>query len=371
MYPRTVRSLVAVVVAVAFTAPARAHVDYVTDGDPGGSVWRLLAAVLSDPTSVALLLGGAVAGTGLLAAYLVLAAEVPDVAVAWRTLASYRPYLPWMLRLSVGLPLVGAGFAGYYFTPSVAADARLLQVGLGFLLLFGLASRAAAVVGLGAYLWGLAVHGEALLLASEYVAGFLGIVVLGSGQPSADGLLRRLAVTDGTLVSRVRPYHDLPGRVVARLGLTREVAPVVLRVALGLNFAYLGVTQKWLQPDAALAVVEKYDLTAVLPVIPELWVFGAGLVEALVGLLLVLGLFSRGAAVAAFLLLTTTLFGLPDDPVLAHVTLFGLSSAVMVTGSGPYSLDGRVVPGLRRRLRRWVGVESGTEAVGEESTTEP
>ena len=34
-----------------------------------------------------------------------------------------------------------------------------------------------------------------------------------------------------------------------------------------------------------------------------------------------------------------TLFGLPDDPVLAHITLFGLLSAVFTLGSGPYSLD--------------------------------
>ena len=342
---------------VAFTTSARAHVDYVTEGDPGGSVVALVQAVLSDPVSVVLLAGGGVALTVLLVGYLVVASEVPDVTVAWRTLASYRPYLPWMLRLSVGLPLVGAGFAGYYFTPSVAVEARLLQVGIGFLLLFGLASRVAAVAGLGAYLWGVVVHGGSMLLASEYVAGFLGILVLGSGQPSADGLFRRLAVTDGTLVSRIRPYHTLPGRLVSRAGLTRETAPVLVRVALGLNFLFLGVSQKWLEPDSALAVVEKYNLVSVVPVSPELWVFGAGLVEAFVGLLLVTGLFSRGAAVAAFLLLTTTLFGLPDDPVLAHVTLFGLSSAVMVTGSGPYSLDATVVPALRRRLHRLAGVD--------------
>ncbi|MFB6193888.1 MAG: DoxX family protein, partial [Halobaculum sp.] len=128
------------------------------------------------------------------------------------------------------------------------------------------------------------------------------------------------------------------------------VAPVVIRAGLGVNFLYLGITQKWLQPGEALAVVAQYDLTSVVPVAPELWVFGAGLVEAGVGLLFLAGCFTRGAATAGFLLLTTTLFGLPNDPVLAHVTLFGLSSALMVTGSGPYSLDADLIPRLHDRL---------------------
>jgi len=89
----------------------------------------------------------------------------------------------------------------------------------------------------------------------------------------------------------------------------------------------------------ALQVVERYDLTAVVPVDAGLWVVGAGLTEMAVGALLVFGFYTRGAAAVAFLTLVGTLFGLPDDPVLAHITLFGLLSAVFTLGSGPYSLD--------------------------------
>jgi hypothetical protein len=41
----------------------------------------------------------------------------------------------------------------------------------------------------------------------------------------------------------------------------------------------------------------------------------------------------------AFVLFTLTLFGLPDDPVLAHVSLFGIASAVFIMGAGPWSFD--------------------------------
>jgi uncharacterized membrane protein YphA (DoxX/SURF4 family) len=343
-----------------FSGPARAHVDYVTEEGPPGSPAELFGAVVSDPVALALLGGGGLFVAGLVAGYLRFASSLPDVEVARRTLRSYRPYLPWMLRLSVGLPLVGAGFAGYLFSPSVPAEARLLQVGLGFCLLFGLATRIVAGAGLLVYLAALA--GDlTLLLASEYVAGFLAIVIVGPGQPSADMLLRRLVVTDGTVASRFRDVAT-PGTLLSWLGIDAEAAAVVLRVFLGANFVYLGVTQKWLEPARAAAVVAKYDLTAVVPVSPELWVFGAGLVEVVVGLAFITGTFTRGAAAAGFVLLTTTLFGLPDDPVLAHVTLFGLSSALMVTGGGRFSLDASVVPALRRRFDP--GIDRGNESDG-------
>lgn len=83
----------------------------------------------------------------------------------------------------------------------------------------------------------------------------------------------------------------------------------------------------------------KYGLTGVVPVPPELWVVGAGLVETAVGLALVAGAFTRACSAVAILLFTTTLFALPDDPVLAHVSLFGLASVLVVTGAGPYSVD--------------------------------
>jgi uncharacterized membrane protein YphA (DoxX/SURF4 family) len=329
---------------------ASAHVDYVTDdGNSAVPVGEFLGTALGEPLSLVLLGAGGFGAVAVAGGYLRYATRLTDVQVGIRTLRSYRPYLGWMLRLAIGLPLVGAGFSGYYFSPSVPAEARLLQVILGFALLFGLATRLVAAVGLVAYVAGLAANFPELLLASEFIGGFLGILVVGPGQPSADMLLRRLVVTDGTLLSRFRGVPT-PATLLNRAGLTHELGPVLIRVGLGLNFVYLGVTQKWLRPADGLAVVERYGLESVVPVSPELWVFGAGLVELGIGVLFLTGCFTRGAAVAGFVVLTMTLFGLSNDPVLAHITLFGLTSALMVTGSGRYSLDETVVPWLHRRL---------------------
>ena len=111
---------------------------------------------------------------------------------------------------------------------------------------------------------------------------------------------------------------------------------------MGAAFVYLAFAEKLLAPAAALAVVEKYGLSTVLPVPPELWVVGAAFTELFLGVLLLVGFFTRAASAAAFVVFTTTLFALPDDPVLAHVSLFGLVSALLVTGAGPLSIDSGV-----------------------------
>lgn len=327
---------------------ARAHVRYVAETEAStAAVGAFVASVLSDPINAALVGLGAVGAVGSMAWFHWSRPAERDVVALRSAVEEYRPFLPWMLRLSLGLPLLGAGFAGYLFTPAVPVAVRLPQVVLGFLLLFGLATRATAVVGLVIYLVGL-VWNPAFLLAGEYVGGFVAIALLGAGRPSADHLLKGIAETEGTLYGRIDPVHRAAGRFDAAIEPYERYAPVAVRLTLGATFVYLGLWEKLAHPERALSVVAKYDLTALVPVDPGLWVLGAAAVEIAVGLLLVAGLFTRAAAAAGFLTLTLTLFGLADDPVLAHVTLFGLTSVLFVTGAGPRSVDAWL--GRRRYL---------------------
>ncbi|MFC4448027.1 DoxX family protein [Halorussus aquaticus] len=336
---RPTLSLSFAVLLLSVSGTASAHVRYVVDSaaDVKDALGFLLD-VVADPFNAALLGGGALAVVAALVAYLRFRPAERDFDVLRETLRGYVDLVPWMLRLSIGLPLVGAGFAGYFFSPIVHAEARVLQVGIGFLLLFGLATRVVALVGLLVYVSGL-LAAPALVLASEYVGGFLALVLLGGGRPSADQMLQRVADAEGTLYGRLDPVHGAASWLNARTEPYDDYAPTLVRLALGFNFFYLGFTQKLFAPGPALAVVEKYDLTAVVPVDPGLWVVGAGLTEMAVGFALFVGLFTRATAATAFTMLTLTLFGLADDPVLAHVTLFGMVSMLFITGPGPLAVD--------------------------------
>lgn len=328
------------------SGPVRAHVDYVTD-DSGDRIDPItfVMEVLSDPVNLALVVGSGVLVAALLASYFVLSPRFQDVVVLREVLASYDDLIPWMLRLSIGLPLVGAGFIGYLFSPSVPFDQagnpiiRLILIGIGFLTLFGLATRIVSTVGLLAYLATLIAFPNALL-AVEYVPCFLALMIMGGGRPSADHILQKVASTEGTLYGRIDPVHRLKQYLDDSTAPYRRYVPTILRVGMGVSFVYLGLVQKLGNPAQTLRVVAKYDLTRVVPVDPGLWVLGAGLAEVAVGMALVVGFLTRANAAVAFVLFTLTLFGLPDDPVLAHVSLFGMASAVFVMGAGPLSFDG-------------------------------
>jgi uncharacterized membrane protein YphA (DoxX/SURF4 family) len=318
-----------------------AHVDYVVP-ETGETVaaLRFATEVISEPANAGIFVAGLVLAVAGAVGYLRYRPARRDRAVLVGTLRSYADLVPWMVRLATGLPLVGAGVAGYFFSPAVTdvPGVRLFQVAVGFLVLFGLATRAAAVVGLVGYLVGLVVHPE-LLLAMEYVPLFVALALLGSGRPSADQMLAQISSAEGTVYGRVDPVHRAADRFARLVAPYRRYAATVIRVGMGLTFVYLGLVQKFLHPGRTLLVVEKYQLTAVVPVDPGVWVLGAAVVEIALGLALVAGAFTRGVAALAFLTFTLTLFGLPDDPVLAHVTLFGMASAVFTPGSGPIALD--------------------------------
>ncbi|SMO32842.1 DoxX family protein [Halorubrum cibi] len=344
----TAVALLAAVAALSAVAvrPVSAHVDYVTEdsGDPVDAVAFLLE-VLSDPFNAAVFVGSGLAVVTGIAAYLWVRPTIRDVVVLRETLVGYGDLVPWMLRLSIGLPLVGAGFQGYLFAPTLTFEPasspvlRVLFIGIGFCVLFGLATRIVSAVGLLTFAWVLLAVDPGVVIAMEYVPVLLALLVLGGGRPSADDMLLEVASTPGTYYGRIDPIHHLKAFLDESTAPLREYVPTLLRVGMGVTFVYLGLIQKLSDPASGLLVVEKYDLTAVVPVDPGLWVVGAGVTEIAVGLALIAGFFTRGAAAVSFVLFTTTLFGLPDDPVLAHVALFGLASAVFTLGSGPLSFD--------------------------------
>ncbi|ELZ17769.1 DoxX family protein [Haloterrigena salina JCM 13891] len=261
---------------VSASETARAHEEYVVDEKREVAVAEFLRESLTDPLVVGPLLAGALVVLAAVGGYLVVRPVQRDVAVFRAAMREYTAYVPWLLRISIGIPLIGAGFGGYLISPALGLEARLLQVALGFLLLFGLATRLVAVLTLAVYLVGLAID-SILLLQLEFVPGTLAIALLGGGRPSGDHVLQRVAGTPGTVYGRFDPIYDYAREFQTRIDPYRRFLPTIVRAGLGCTFVSLGLGQKLLRPGIAVAVVDRYDLTAVVPAGPELWVLGAGL----------------------------------------------------------------------------------------------
>ena len=323
--------------------PVLAHVDYVTDPTDSPDPIGFLLDTLAEPGNLLLLVAGALVVGAILLAW---ARWRPGEAARARFIEradGYREYLPWIVRLSAGLVLIGSGLSRVRFLPTDEAGTlfALLLTGTGFLLLVGLAVRPAALVALGAYLVVLIGRPELVMMLD--VAGALAVAaVLGPGRPSLDDLLR--AAFPRGPGARAATENLAPGRY-------DDLVPLLVRLGLGGAFLASGIADKLLIYDQALAAVDHYDLTSVIPASPELWVVGAALVETALGLAIVTGAFTRLSAVVGFAVLTLAMFGLPDDPVIAHVALFGLSSALVILGGGRWSLDHVVLGSVGSRIR--------------------
>jgi uncharacterized membrane protein YphA (DoxX/SURF4 family) len=319
------------------------HVDYVTDPAASPDPIGFVLEALGQPGAVLVLaLGGVLVLVAILAWARWRPLEGARVRFIQRT-ETYHEYLPWIVRLSVGLVLIGSGLSRVQLLPTLPAGglAALLLTGTGFLILLGLAVRPAALVAFGIYLVTLVANLELVMMLD--VAGALGAVaMLGPGRPSVDDLLRAA-------------FPRGPGSRAATVNLARDryddLVPLLIRIGLGGAFVASGIVDKLLIYEQALAAVDKYGLTAVVPVSADLWVVGAAGVETLLGLAIVLGVLTRFSAIVGFAVLTLALFALPDDPVIAHVTLFGLSSALVILGAGRWSLDRAVLEPIGRRLR--------------------
>ena len=307
------------------------HVRYVTEPEPAPDPLGFVLDTLAHPGHLALLVGGALVVLGLLLAWHRLRPMEDARLRLLDRAASYRDLVPWMLRLSFGLVLLGAGLTRVLFAPDVRPPdwPYLVLSALGFLLLLGLAVRPAALAALLIYLGGLAWQ-PGLIEIWDVAGGLAALALLGPGLPSLDDLLRHA-------------FPRAPGRDVATEEPGKRVygdlVPLLARIGLGGAFFASGIVDKFLSYPQGLEAVAQYGLTSLVPVGPEMWVVGAGVLESTLGLAILFGVLTRFSVVAGFAVLTLAVFGLPDDPILAHVGLFGLSSVLFVLGAGRWSVD--------------------------------
>lgn len=309
------------------------HVRYVTDDASSVHPGDVLVAAITNPWGIGVLVA-LVAG---LAAFLWLTTQpaswAPFRAHLSRALSNDRDLVPWILRLSVGIAVLASGLQAHWLLPHIDIAARgvfaIALLASGFAILVGLAVRVAALVVLGIWLVGVVVRGPELAMAAEVVAASVVLLAGATGRPTLDAYL-----------AAALPHAPAWMRPLGRLRhvLAPHALPLwgarALQIGLGASFLAAGVLEKLADPGPALATAERYGLD-IAPLSPEVVVVAAGTLEVLLGLLLMFGVAVRPVAALAFLVLTVTLFALPDDPVAAHVPLWGVASAVFLLGPTP------------------------------------
>ncbi len=247
--------------------------------------------------------------------------------------------VPLILGVHVAVPLLVNGVQGSLFSPDnelpgVWANVLgLLQTGVALSLFYGGLTRIAAGVLAGLWVSGIFIVGLQPMLDNVFFLGFAAFFfVAGRGPISIDRLL----------FPKLEPRPEL----------TRYSLPAV-RVGVGASFIVLAFTEKLANIPLGLAFLEQNPLNFAaalgLPVSDELFVIGAGAVELLIGLWLVLGVFVRELVIIAWFPTNITLTLFAWEELIGHLPIYGVMAVLLVWGAGLKDQD-LWRQGLRDRL---------------------
>lgn len=232
---------------------------------------------------------------------------------------TYDKFVPWMLRLSLGIALIGAGTQQALISPLLPEMMAFsfIQTFVGFFVLAGFLLGPSILVAIALYV--------VALLANGYLIGNLDVLAL---------TIALLVYADN------RPGVDHLFGIPFMVGLKKltRFVPFILRTGMGFAMIYSALIEKVLNPHTSATVINEYGLTSVIAVSPAMWVFAVGAIELVVGLLLLFGFWTRTIAIITFFILSVTFFYFGED-VYSHVTLFGTLSALVALGGGAWSID--------------------------------
>jgi uncharacterized membrane protein YphA (DoxX/SURF4 family) len=316
----------AATLAVLFTSiPQRvsAHVRYLIDTEAVETYQGLdipfLFRALADPGNLGLMLW-TIAGAIIV---FIFATQIKIFREILKNISdranNYTQFIPWMLRLSLGIALIGSGTAMHLISPALANMPMFatIQVFLGFLIMAGFLVVPAAFAAI--VLYGIAVATDWYLIGNlDFFAIALSLIVLDNERPGLDDLLG---------FPKMSPLHRL-----------RPYVPLILRCGIGLAMMFLAVYEKLLNPHLSGLIVANFNLQNVIPVSPEMWILSTGIIEFVIGLALVLGVYTRTVATIAFAVLSLSFFYFGEE-VTSHITLFGILSVLFITQGGKLSVD--------------------------------
>lgn len=274
-------------------------------------------------TRTLLLLAGAVLVVALVRA----AAHVRD-GVDVPALARLAPWMPFALRLHVGVSLIGLLSAGTYLAPSLELPNSVSGWLLGILMAV---TAVSLIVGYHARL------GAALLVAS----GPAGMLVFGVGDIVQRIDLLGLALF--LLISGPGRWSADHERGAASDPTERQLGQAIwaLRVCVGVALIAVALAEKLANPALAQLFLDSQSvnfnlLEAIgLPVSDLDFIRIAGAIEVLFGLLLISGALPQAIVLIAGVPFNLTLYFFGTIELLGHLPVYGAMLALLVYGSHP------------------------------------
>lgn len=302
---------------------ALAHVRYVVHEEEivSSNSSNILFDAIADPLNIFLIFLTLVVLSGVV----FWIRKSPRVLRRWKFIqkraSSYNNLKSWMLRLSLGIALIGGGVSGVLISSANPLESNSVfasfEVFVGFLLMIGFLTLPSVLAAVFLYLLGL-FSNSYLIGNAEFLGAAVALLILNNEWPGVD--------------------HMIGVRFRGLSMKWHAFVPLVLRLGLGVAMIYLAVYEKFLNPVLTAQVVTEYGLDRVIPVSPAMWVLSTGIIEAVLGLMILGGIYVRIVSVVTVLVLSASFFYF-GEAVYSHITLFGVLSVLMITGAGRFSFD--------------------------------
>lgn len=229
-----------------------------------------------------------------------------------------------LFSIFIGIGLVVFSLNGYIFAPNLIAKSSLgyamlaLQAIIGVAFILGLRVKLASIFLLFLYFSSLIYFGGWELIDALEIVGVSFFILL-FGRP-------KWGFKDIVFFEKITiPYQSF--------------AVPLLRIFTGANLFILGFSEKLFRPDLGITFLHTHNWNFMQILgfenYSDYWfVFSAGIVESLLGLLLILGLLTRLAAFALAMFFITTLILLGPTELFGHIPHFAILMVLLTFGSG-------------------------------------
>ncbi len=230
----------------------------------------------------------------------------------------FAKFGPHFVRIAIAAALFFSATSNSFLGPELHAGllpyaqfTRIILLCISLMIAVGIFTELAALLGIVIYIIGLFVYGPYIFTYFNYLGELIVLLLFGLRSFSADGYL----------FGPLKRFRSLA-----------KYETVIIRAFYGLALIYAAITVKLLHPELTVSVVNIWHLNQyhwLFPSDPLLITLGAGIVEIVIGLFILVGFQMRLTILISLFYITLSLLFF-RELVWPHFLLYGISLSLLV-----------------------------------------
>ena len=256
-----------------------------------------------------------------------------------RFFEKYSHYGPHFVRFTIAIAFFFSAMSNTFLGPELYGSAfpytyilRIILFAISIMIAIGFMTEIAALIGIIIFILSFFIFGPYVFTYLNYLGELIVLLLFGM----------RVFSVDKYLFGPLRRFKYF-----------EKYETVIVRVMYGLALLYAAITVKLLHPYLTVDVVTTWHLTNfhwLFPSDPLLVTFGAGIVEAIIGLFIIFGFEMRLTILISLFYITLSLFYF-KELVWPHLLLYGISFNLLVQPE-VFTID-HLIDKNHRQMKKW------------------